>query len=307
MAFGDPGDLPLAGDWDGDGRDGVAVVKGTSRFLLNRLESSAAADAVVTYGDPGDVPLAGDWDRDGIDTAGLRRGIWFVVVNEPATTLRVDAQFAFGNATLVRSDREPGLDVTPAHSGLDHPWDVAFAPDGTAVLTERPGRLSAILPDGTFRPLAADLSDLFVAGETGLLGVAVDPAFTSNRRIYTCQGALGPSIQVVAWVVDAGWTRADRVASPVVGGLPSISGRHGGCRLLVGPDGQLWIGTGDAAVGSTPQDLTSLGGKVLRVDPATGGGSAGNPFAASPDPATRRIWSYGHRNVQGLAVRPGTG
>jgi glucose/arabinose dehydrogenase len=194
------------------------------------------------------------------------------------------------------------VDVVAA--GLTNPWDVAFTPDGTMLVTERPGRLSARLPDGTFRTLAADFSDLLVSGETGLMGLEVDPGFATNRRIYTCQGRVGPSVQVVAWTVDPAYTSAVRVANPLVGGLPSSGGRHGGCRPRFGPDGALWIGTGDAAVGTNSQDVTSLGGKVLRVDPNTGQGVAGNPFVAGGgDP---RIYSYGHRNVQGLALRPGT-
>ena len=86
-----------------------------------------------------------------------------------------------------------------------------------------------------------------------------------------------------------------------------LSGRHGGCRLRFAPSGNLFVGTGDAAIGTTPQSLTSLGGKVLRVDPDTGAGVAGNPFASSTNATTRRIWSYGHRNVQGLAIRPSDG
>jgi glucose/arabinose dehydrogenase len=86
--------------------------------------------------------------------------------------------------------------------------------------------------------------------------------------------------------------------------MPSSTGRHGGCRLRFDTAGRLYVATGDAAIGTTPQDLTSLGGKVLRVNPMTGAGSPGNPFASSPNANTRRIWSYGHRNVQGMAFRP---
>lgn len=197
----------------------------------------------------------------------------------------------------------PSLNVATLVSGLSNPWDIAFTPDGTMLFTERPGRLSARLPDGTVRTLSADFGDLFVSGETGLLGLAVDPDFAANRRIYTCQGAVGPQVKVVAWQLDAGVTAATRVTDPLVGGLPSTSGRHGGCRLRFDATGALLIGTGDAAVGAHPQNLASLGGKVLRVDAASGAPAAGNPFLADPNPATRLIYSYGHRNVQGLALR----
>jgi glucose/arabinose dehydrogenase len=206
----------------------------------------------------------------------------------------------------------PALTVDVLADGLDHPWDVARAPDGTLLLDERGGGFTAVLPDGTTRELDADLDDLFATGETGLMGLTLDPAFADSRRFYTCQGvqeAGGPEIQVIAWTVDAGWTAATRVADPLLGGIPvnAGTGRHGGCRPRFAPDGQLLVGTGDNAVGTNPQDLGTLAGKVLRIDPRTGGPSAGNPFLDSPDPLTRLVYSYGHRNVQGIAVQPGTG
>jgi glucose/arabinose dehydrogenase len=163
--------------------------------------------------------------------------------------------------------------------------------------------------------VAADFTDLFARGETGLMGLVLDPGFTGNRRFYTCQGTEdggaggGPAIEVVAWTVDAEWSTAVRVADPLLGGIPvnARSGRHGGCRLRFDPTGALLVGTGDNAVGTNAQDLRSLAGKVLRIDAATGGPAAGNPFADDADPRTRLVLSYGHRNVQGIAVQPGTG
>jgi glucose/arabinose dehydrogenase len=187
----------------------------------------------------------------------------------------------------------PALDVAVVADGLDHPWDVVQAPDGTLLVDERAGGFTAVLPDGGVRAVDADFSDLFARGETGLMGLALDPAFAGNRRLYSCQGSEGGEIVIVAWTVAADWSSATRVADPLVGGLPlnERSGRHGGCRLAVAPDGVLLVGTGDTADGGVPQDPRSLGGKVLRVDPATG---------------ERVVWTLGHRNVQGLAVRPGT-
>ena len=194
----------------------------------------------------------------------------------------------------------PNLRVATLVSGLSIPWDIAFTPDGTMLFTQRAGVLSSRLADGTVQTIGADFGDLFASGETGLMGIVVDPAFVSNRRFYTCQGHTGPEIQVIAWTLNAAYTQATRVADPLVGGLPASSDRHGGCRLRFGPEGYLWIATGDAASGTLPQDLTSLGGKVLRVDASTGAGAPTNPFAPS------RVYTYGHRNVQGLALRPGT-
>src|SRR4051812_38291018 len=82
----------------------------------------------------------------------------------------------------------PALTVDVVADGLDHPWDVALAPDGTLLFDERSGGLTAVLPDGSVQPVDADFSDLFARGETGLMGLVLDPDFDHNRRFYTCQG-----------------------------------------------------------------------------------------------------------------------
>jgi aldose sugar dehydrogenase len=189
----------------------------------------------------------------------------------------------------------PALDVTVVADGLDHAWDVVQAPDGTLLVDERPGGFTAVLPDGGLQEVAADFGDLFAQGETGLMGLALDPEFEQNRRLYSCQGVTdggGSSIAVIAWSVADDWSSATRTDDPLVGDIPvnERSGRHGGCRLRFAPDGSLLIGTGDNAVGTNPQDPESLAGKVLRADATTG---------------EVAVWTLGHRNVQGLAVRPG--
>jgi glucose/arabinose dehydrogenase len=197
-------------------------------------------------------------------------------------------------ASAVPTPGAPALEVAVVVDGLDHVWDVVQSADGTLLVDERGGGFTVILPDGTVRPVEADFEDLFARGETGLMGLVLDPAFEANRRLYSCQGVDDGSIAVVGWTIAADWASATRVADPLVGGLPlnERSGRHGGCRLRFTPDGALLVGTGDTAGGTVAQDPRSLGGKVLRVDPATG---------------EREVWTLGHRNVQGLAVRPGSG
>jgi glucose/arabinose dehydrogenase len=195
-----------------------------------------------------------------------------------------------------RPSGAPRLDVSVVADGLDHPWDVAQAPDGTLLFDERGGGFTAVRPDGTVQDVRADLDDLFARGETGLMGLVLDPGFDTTRRFYSCQGVTdgaAASITVIAWTVSDDWRTATRVADPMVGDIPvnQATGRHGGCRLRFTPDGALLIGTGDNAVGRNPQDQTSRAGKVLLADPATG---------------EVAVWNYGHRNVQGLAVRPGT-
>ena len=226
----------------------------------------------------------------------------------PVIAVLIAALLAAGIATIGSppvAAAGPALTVTPLVEGLSIPWDLGFTPDGTMVFTERPGRLKVRLTDGTVRQLSADMSDLFASGETGLMGLVIDPGYSVNRRIYTCQGDTAGGVQVIGWTIDAGYTAATRVIDPLVAGLSRASGgRHGGCRLRFGADGYLYIGTGDGATGTNPQNLESLGGKVLRVDSQTGAGAPGNPFSGSAN--RQRIYTYGHRNVQGLALRPGT-
>ena len=196
----------------------------------------------------------------------------------------------------------PELTVTEIVTGLSHPWGIDFTPDGTMLFTQRAGVLNARLTDGTVKRVAADLGDLLVDGFAGLQALAVDPDFTTNRRFYTLQGHAGREMQVIAWTIDADYDEATRVVDPLVKGIPIGPGPwHSGGRLLFGPEGYLWIATGDGRVVTGAQDLTSLGGKVLRVDPRTGAGAPGNPFGASSP-----VYAYGFRNPQGLALRLGT-
>ncbi|MHA6780276.1 PQQ-dependent sugar dehydrogenase [Pseudonocardia saturnea] len=204
----------------------------------------------------------------------------------------------------------PALQVSEVAGGLANPWDIGVLPDGTALVTERAGRLSLLsgtAPGATVTPVDADFSDLLAQGEGGLMGMVVHPDFAQTRRFTTCQthveGSTPTDVRLVTWELAADGTAASRVADPLVGGLPiNPSGRHSGCRPTMAADGALLVGTGDTARGTIPQDLASLGGKVLRIDLDTGGPAEGNPFADADNPAQRLILTYGHRNVQGVAV-----
>ncbi len=196
----------------------------------------------------------------------------------------------------------PKLAVSVVVGGLQNPWDLGFTPDGGMVFTERPGPIKyRVAATAEIRQLARP-ADVVAQGEGGMLGVVVDPAFTTNRRIYTCflsnkGGSL--DVRLVRWRMnDAATALTDR--ADIVTGIPVSSGRHSGCRPRFGPDGRIWLGTGDAAIATVPQSPTSLGGKVLRVD-TNGQAVAGN----APAPFDPRIYNYGHRNVQGIAFSPG--
>ena len=185
---------------------------------------------------------------------------------------------------------------------------LAFAPDGTLFFTERLGALKVRRTDGSVQKLQADLPALFFGYNAGLQDLILDPSFATNRRFYTCQGnASGPpEVHVIAWTVDAAYTVATRVADPLIPGIVTNAG-HAGCRFRFGPQGYLWLTTGDANVHTAPQDLGSLAGKVLRFDAQTGAAAPDNPFPAPGNPSRRSlVYTYGHRNPQGLALRPGT-
>ncbi len=209
----------------------------------------------------------------------------------------------------------PPLRVEVVAAGLDHPWNTAFLPDGRILLTQRSGALSVLsssAPGAVAGQVQADLSDIYVRGESGLMGLALRPDFATSRLFTTCQSHAETGrpvdIRLVTWRLSPDDRSAQRVRDPLVGGLPlNPSGRHSGCRPTFAPDGALLVGTGDAAQPTVAQDRHKLGGKVLRVDAVTGGPPPGNPFLSSPDPAERLIYNYGHRNLQGVAVRPGTG
>ena len=211
------------------------------------------------------------------------------------------------------SAAEIRVDVVAA--GLEHGWDIGFLPGGSALITERPARirlLSSTKPGARVTDVAAELGDVYVAGEGGLMGLVVHPDFAQTRRFTTCQthqeGDRPVDVRLVTWELSPDGGRANRVADPLVAGLPlNPSGRHSGCRPTLGPDGYLYVGTGDSARADVSQDRTQLGGKVLRIDLGTGGPAPDNPFAGSPNPAERLVFTYGNRNVQGVTVQPGTG
>lgn len=214
-----------------------------------------------------------------------------------------------------RPPAAPAIRVDVVAAGLDHVWDIGFLPGGSALITERPARirlLSSARPGARVTEVAAELGDVYVAGEGGLMGLVVHPDFAKSRRFTTCQShqeqGRPVDVRLVTWELSPDSARARRVADPLVAGLPlNSSGRHSGCRPTIGPDGYLYVGTGDSATAAVSQDRARLGGKVLRIDLGTGGPAPDNPFAKSSNAAERLVFTYGNRNVQGVTVQPGTG
>lgn len=218
----------------------------------------------------------------------------------------------------------PNLTSTSLLSGRDVLWDLALLPDGTIFFTERCRGLSVRLPSGTVHQLlgmagtsgyADTAADLFCNGQAGMAGVAVDPNFAANRfvYVYSASNLTAPGTnRVVRLTVNADLTRVanrtdiitDIPYKPQASDHPfGDPGAHNGGRLRFGPgDGFLYVTTGDIHGGAVPQSPTILGGKVLRVD-RDGRAAPGNNAAAGFD---ARIFTYGHRNPQGICFRPGT-
>ncbi len=197
-----------------------------------------------------------------------------------------------------KSTEKPTLTTEQVVGGYDHIWEIAFLPTKEMLFDERNGTLH-LLQNGKVHDYPV-ISDIYAAGEAGLLGISIDPAFATNHNIYTCfatkKGADIKDVRVARWKLSADLKQmTDR--TDIVTDLPANGGRHAGCRLAFGPDGYLWVGTGDAATGGFPQDHKNLGGKILRIDRDGKPAATGN-LGGDFDP---RIYSYGHRNVQGIA------
>jgi glucose/arabinose dehydrogenase len=185
---------------------------------------------------------------------------------------------------------EPGPVVPTAFedlvTGLDVPWGLAFLPDGSALVSERDSALVRQVTASAQVTEAGTVPDVVADNEGGLLGLAVPPG---QSTVYAYLTAADDN-RVVRMSFDGGALGEPEV---VIDGIPK-AGNHNGGRLAFGPDGMLYVSTGDAGQPDRAQDLESLGGKILRLSP-DGTVPADNPFAGSP------VFSYGHRNVQGLA------
>jgi glucose/arabinose dehydrogenase len=230
--------------------------------------------------------------------------------------VRAPSQAGAPSAAVVVPSRTSvtALDVEEVARGLVHGWDIGFLPDGRVLVSQRPAELallSSARAGATVTRVQADLSDVMVRGEGGLLGLVVHPDFAVSREFTTCQnhmaGGEPVDIRLVTWRLSEDGARATRVKDLLTGLPTAAGGRHSGCRPTIGADGALLVGTGDTAGGRIPQDRTSLGGKVLRLDLSTGDPLPDNPFISSANANERLVYTYGHRNVQGVAVRPGSG
>lgn len=201
-----------------------------------------------------------------------------------------------GGTAPSKAPAPQGLRVEEVAGGFQHGWDLGFLQDGSILVTERPGTLK-LVKDGQVTPVDIQLDGLQARGEGGLMGLVVH----ADQRFTVCFNT-ARDVRLVTYRLQG--TKATKVKDLLTGMPSNSSGRHSGCRPTLAPDGTMYVATGDIAQARNPQDRTSLGGKVLRIDAETGEGAAGNPFLSSSDANERRVFTYGHRNVQGVVFRP---
>jgi glucose/arabinose dehydrogenase len=171
---------------------------------------------------------------------------------------------------------------------LEVPWGLAFLPDGSALVTQRDKGTISRIDHGIVTPVG-QIPQTAPTTEGGLLGLAVSPHFASDQTIFVYV-TTSEDNQVLSMTYDG---HAISEVTPIVTGIP-FGSIHDGGRLAFGPDGYLYVSTGETGAGDLAADPASLGGKILRIT------SDGDPAPGNPDPSSP-VWTLGHRNVQGLA------
>jgi glucose/arabinose dehydrogenase len=220
--------------------------------------------------------------------------------------------FAGAGACQEAGPARPGgataVEIATVAEGLDHPWSLAFLPDGRMLVTERPGRLRYVTRNGGVSEPVAGLPAVFAQGQGGLLDVVLDPDFAANSTIYLSYAepaADGTNGTAVARARLDGQQLDD--VKVIFRQQPKFPGRHHfGSRLVFARDGTLFVTLGERnSQRDLAQDLGTHIGKIVRIT-MDGEAPADNPFVGR-EGALPEIWSYGHRNLQGAALHPETG
>jgi aldose sugar dehydrogenase len=237
----------------------------------------------------------------GLVTAALAAAILLAVSLLIATGTRGEEP-AFGSSA-------GELEVRTIARGLANPWALAFLPDGKMLVTERPGRMRIVTSEGQVSPPLKGVPDVWASGQGGLLDVVIDKSFAQNKTIYFCFAERtegGGRTTVARAKLNDGNGRLDDVKIIFRQQGPLSSGNHYGCRIAQADDGNLFVALGDHFTHrDQAQNLGNHLGKLIRIAP-DGSVPSGNPFAGRTD-ARPEIWSYGHRNVQALAINPASG
>ena len=209
--------------------------------------------------------------------------------------------------TQTVSSQHGNVTVTTIAAGLEHPWSVALLPDGGFLVTERPGRLRHVSADGTVSAPIGGVPTVWAEGQGGLLDVVLAPDFATSKRIFLSYSEPGPDGSAGTAVSTA--VLGDGALSdvkPFYRQEPKLVGpNHFGSRIVFDKSGHVWISQGERNDRPTSQKLDMLQGKLVRLN-LDGSVPADNPFVGRKD-ARPEIWSYGHRNMQSLALDPRTG
>jgi len=294
---------------------GLSLACGTA--LPGQLEPPAAAGGPEsTPSNAPDTPgstSTGDGTRsdgtrsDGTRSDGTRSDPTSSIENSPAPararltgTAILTRPANFGSISIKVTEISEQVNVETVAEDLEVPWALGFAPDGRILITERPGRIR-VVQQGVLQEKPFSLLEQVVStSESGLMGIALHPDFANNPYVFVCytyQNSTGKLRNRVARLSDANGQGTDHQV--IVDDIPG-SRNHDGCGIGFGPDGKLYVTLGDAQDPDQAQDLDSLAGKVLRLE-ADGSVPADNPFPGS------YVYTYGHRNPQGMDWHPETG
>lgn len=198
------------------------------------------------------------------------------------------------------------LRVEPVARMLEHPWGMAFLPDGRMLVTERPGQLRIVSPNGEISAPVQGVPDVYAEGQGGLLDVALDPNHEANALVYLTYaeaGDGGASTAVARARLDGAQLRDVNV---IFRQQPKVSGdKHFGSRIAFAPDGTMFVTLAERFKFEPAQDLSNHLGTIVRINP-DGSVPKDNPFVGKEN-ARPEIWSYGHRNIQGADIHPDTG
>ena len=240
------------------------------------------------------------------------------------TTAIIGSVYLAAPAAAQVGTNTSSLEHSVVLSDLDSPWDMAFLDDGTMFFTEKCSGLSVMMPSGEVNQLlgmeetdgyATTADDLFCDGQAGMNGVALDPNFEENRRVYVYSASRDSdphTNRLMRWTVNEDFTDVSE-RNDIVTDVPykaeasdhpfGGSGAHNGGRVRFGPEGYLWLTTGDNHNPEIPQSPTLMGSKVLRIDTDGNAAPENNP----PEGFDPRTYAYGLRNVQGITFHPETG